>query len=895
MEPALRLSAPPERFAAALSQRYRLEREIGQGGMATVWLARDLRHDREVALKLLRPELTAILGTERFLNEIRITARLDHPHILTLIDSGADEGLLWYVVPFIRGESLRHRIQRERQLGIDEAVGITRQVASALEFAHRQGVIHRDIKPENILLHEGEAVLADFGIALALREAGGNRLTETGLSLGTPQYMSPEQATGDRALDARSDVYSLGAVLYEMLTGEPPHTGATVQAVIAKLMTERPTPVRTVRETVSPALEAAVTRALAKVPADRFPSAADFSRTLEAASRPTAEPSTSAVQLSRRVKPSRYLIAAAVLGLSVAIAAFLASRRGVVPPSRRPLAQPTRTQFTFTGDVTFPSISPDGQRVAYVRRECDSGGICSQSLIVQDVRGAGASTLLEGWPGIYPAEWSSDGRWLIVHGTGPVTGYGAHLLPSLGGTPRLVGPAATFLGGPDSLLVSPDPGRRTGIVPWLVVTTEDGVVRDTIPVKLEGAMMPATRVAPGGRFILGGKVGPLGMNELLLLDREGAVLDRWKGGNSRAQQAVWQGAAAVVMSLTGDGPRAPSILARIPVDPERGRFGGPPVPVAELDDDDDGGFSMSADGRTLAVSNAPESRRVVTLRVEPGSRRLRVERQVGAWTGRIAAQLAPSGDWVALLLPAPGGPGRDMIVLEPFAGGPRVTIVPTVDSLGGWQWAAERDVLYYLTPDGDALAVHEVDAATRRSAVVGTIPARAGSLEDFEVLHGGGFAWLVRGDPTVHYRLPGQAERQLEVPSSQIWFTSSAPGGFGVALIGWREPGGDSLEVHLADLAAGTSRPLWAALVEDGSAAWMPDGTLYAMITERQGTRAGYTIFTDGRPAVRHGLVPFARATYRLSADGTRGSALVVDTQTDAWLLTGWDPEARAP
>ena len=194
----------------ALADRYTIERELGAGGMATVYLARDLRHDREVALKVLRPELAAVLGADRFLNEVRITARLDHPHIVTLIDSGESDGFLWYVLPYIRGESLRARLDRERQLGIDEALAITRQIATALDFAHQHDVVHRDIKPENILLHEGEAMLADFGIALAVKEAGGNRLTETGLSLGTPQYMSPEQATGDRQLDARSDVYSLG-------------------------------------------------------------------------------------------------------------------------------------------------------------------------------------------------------------------------------------------------------------------------------------------------------------------------------------------------------------------------------------------------------------------------------------------------------------------------------------------------------------------------------------------------------------------------------------------------------------------------------------------------------------------------------------------------------------
>src|SRR5438445_2682382 len=297
------------RLRLALVDRYTLERELGAGGMATVYLAQDLKHDREVALKVLRPDLAAVLGGERFLQEIRISAKLDHPHILTLIDSGAIDGFLYYVLPFVRGESLRDKLNREQQLDIAEALAITKQVASALDYAHRHGIVHRDIKPENILIQEGEAVVADFGIALAVREAGGPRLTETGLSLGTPQYMSPEQATGGRELDARSDVYSLAAVVYEMLAGEPPHTGPTAQAVIAKLLTERPTRIGTVRDTVPEGIDTAVAKALAKVPADRFGGAAEFATALAV---PGAGPGAG--------WPRRRMVVAASLAGAVALA-----------------------------------------------------------------------------------------------------------------------------------------------------------------------------------------------------------------------------------------------------------------------------------------------------------------------------------------------------------------------------------------------------------------------------------------------------------------------------------------------------------------------------------------------------------------------------------------------
>ncbi|MDE3214897.1 MAG: serine/threonine protein kinase, partial [Gemmatimonadota bacterium] len=227
-----------DRLAAALADRYRLVRELGQGGMATVYLAEDLKHDRKVALKVLKPELAAVIGGERFVVEIKTTAALQHPHILPLFDSGTVDGFLYYVMPYIEGETLRDKLNRETQLGIDEAVRITSEVADALDYAHRHGVIHRDIKPENILLHDGRPMVADFGIALALSAAAGGRMTETGMSLGTPHYMSPEQATADKDISNRSDIYSLGSVLYEMLTGEPPHMGTSAQQIIMKIVTE---------------------------------------------------------------------------------------------------------------------------------------------------------------------------------------------------------------------------------------------------------------------------------------------------------------------------------------------------------------------------------------------------------------------------------------------------------------------------------------------------------------------------------------------------------------------------------------------------------------------------------------------------------------------------------
>ena len=356
----------PERLSTALADRYRLDRELGAGGMATVYLAHDLKHDRDVAIKVLHPDLGAALGGDRFLSEIRTTARLQHPHILPLLDSGEADGLLYYVMPLVTGETLRARLERERQLPITDAVRIAREVASALDYAHRQNVIHRDIKPENILLHDGSALVADFGIALAVQSAGGQRMTQTGLSLGTPQYMSPEQAMGERTIDARSDIYALGAVTYEMLTGDAPFTGSSVQAIVAKVLTEKPTPLHTLRDTVTPAVEQAVFTALAKLPADRFESAKAFADALAASGIGVGSPvSARAASLrSRRATVVTWALVACAIG-----AAGVGGWTLRAPPARQvvrfpaPLAAGQRPPDVLAVPI---ALSPDGSHLAYV-------------------------------------------------------------------------------------------------------------------------------------------------------------------------------------------------------------------------------------------------------------------------------------------------------------------------------------------------------------------------------------------------------------------------------------------------------------------------------------------------------------------------------------------------
>jgi serine/threonine protein kinase len=265
----------------ALAERYYVEGRLGSGGMAVVYRARDLRHERRVAIKVLRPELASVVAAERFLREIKLTAGLSHPHILPLLDSGEADGHLYYVMPYVEGESLRERLNREKQLSVESATRIAREVADALSYAHKHDVLHRDIKPENILIGSGHAVVADFGIAKAISEAGGDTLTQIGVAVGTPAYMSPEQASGNERVDERSEIYSLACVLYEMLAGEPPFAGQSAQAIIARHMMSTPPPLKLLRPTVPEHLAKVVERGLAKAPADRFTSACEFLRALD--------------------------------------------------------------------------------------------------------------------------------------------------------------------------------------------------------------------------------------------------------------------------------------------------------------------------------------------------------------------------------------------------------------------------------------------------------------------------------------------------------------------------------------------------------------------------------------------------------------------------------------
>jgi serine/threonine-protein kinase len=623
----------PAGLAAALSRCYRIERELGRGGMATVYLAEDLKHHRKVAVKVLKPELAAVLGADRFVQEITTTAALQHPHILPLFDSGTADGFLFYVMPFIDGETLRARLDRETQLGVEEAVRITTSVADALDYAHRHGVIHRDIKPENILLHDGSAMVADFGIALAVSAAAGGRMTETGLSLGTPHYMSPEQATAEKEITARSDIYSLGSVLYEMLIGNPPHTGASAQQIIMKIVTEDAAPVTRLRKSVPPNVAAAVGRALEKLPADRFDSARAFADALgnpafEAANAPRrAGGATGRVRMVSRQSFAGMTALAAVL-LVLALWGWL--RRGPVhaalDPRRVDLSLPRQYWFSRTG----LAMSPDGSILAAV---ADSGA--GGQLVVHRA----SSSEFEVIPGTAGADnpfFSPDGKWIGFLADGKL-----RRVPVAGGPPVIIADSVDWGEGAwaDDGMIYYTPHFNGGV--WRVAASGGKPEPVTVPDSTAGELghWNPSPVARGKAVLFTAYVTPFGHARVevvipathqIKVVLEGAYYPRY----------LSPGRLLFIRNGT---------LMVAEFDPDRLEVTGAPVPASETvalaESNAEAGYAIAGDGtlaylpraewgarEVVALDRAGRVGRIIdsvgrfgAISLDPGGRRLAIE------------------------------------------------------------------------------------------------------------------------------------------------------------------------------------------------------------------------------------------------------------------------------
>jgi serine/threonine-protein kinase len=863
-----------DRLKTALTDRYRIEQELGSGGMATVYLADDLRHGRQVALKLLRPELGAVLGGERFLREIRIAAGLSHPHILPLHDSGQVEGLFFYVMPYVPGESLRQKLDRQTQLSIEEAIELARQVASALDYAHRERVIHRDIKPENILLQEGQAVVADFGIARALREAGGERLTETGLSLGTPQYMSPEQASGGQELDARTDIYALAAVLYEMLAGEPPFTGPTGQAVIARQLVDPPPSLRTVRPTVPEELERAIEKALAKVPADRYETAGAFVEAAGAGAEikvvPTRERRAPRRGLSRMWRAG---LPVAALALTVAGVGMLLLRDG----GPGPMIPASYQQLTYDGNVGLPALSPDAQYLAYVVYGSPN------KIMVQDLLGGTALVVADSIGFVAGPRWSPDGIRLGFGGEYQGE-WGVYVLPRLGGAPRFVQRRQYFAWSPDG----------TRIATWRQPREFSINIRNLTSGETDSLVIPGADDWVGSS----GDWSP--REELLALitysaDRSSNlwVLDLADGTH----------VLALADSMTMSAPRwAPSgdaiyymqddDLYGIAVDPRSGRVRGAPRRIVTLDGARSPAYTLSGDGRKLAYTRvsgytnfsiaravADDSTEQVTLTT--GTE----ERGCTTIFSEFNATLSPDGTVLAFLQES--ADGADVYTVGTSGGTPqRLTFGGSVASICP-AWG----------PSGEELAFAIQVGGTRKLAVIAASGGTPRLFENTRVSEE--IAWAP--SPRIGYQALGNRNFRLLDPETEeeqllvqndsvgwIFHPKFSPDGTQVAVFWNRRERG----VWLISLVDSTQVRLvegWVDLF-----GWSSDGQ--SVYTRVRGDSVYKRVPLAGGEAVvvQQPEVHDESCTPHERSGGVVWVCSEVESFSDVWMIENFDPEMAA-
>jgi len=702
----------PHRLTAALADRYRIERELGAGGMATVYLAEDLKHQRQVAIKVLKPELAAVLGAERFIQEITTTAQLQHPHILPLFDSGTADGFLFYVMPYVEGETLRDKLDRETQLGVDESVRITREVADALDYAHRHGVIHRDIKPENILLHDGRPMVADFGIALAVSAAAGGRMTETGMSLGTPHYMSPEQATADKEISGRSDVYSLASVLYEMLTGDPPHTGSSAQQIIVKIIADEARPVGEVRKSVPANVAAALSKALEKLPADRFESAKAFADALaDPGFRHGAVGAAGAGQAGRRPtwreRAAIPLAGAAVVLLVAALWGWLRQGPTPAPASRETVVLGPTLPSMIAGGA---AIAPDGSAIVYTDTV---GGLKLWIKERGEVDPRPLAELTHQAGGFEPApSFSPDGRWIVY------TDLRLLRVARGGGAPVTMSDSAAGYGTAwldDGTIVF---GGRSGL--RLFRTSADGGATTLLTDSLGGALIYKHMApVPGSNAVMaavGG--GTRGANEIVVDVSTGAVRTLVQGATG-----AWVVPGGDLVYTSTDGG-----LYAAAFDRGRLELAGPSVSLLA----GVGDVALGRDGTMLYVRGGTTAEQVseVVAVSRDGSDVVPLD---SGWSAPVAATgglaLSPDGAKVALSV-RDSTTGRTDLVVVPVRAGPTTRLTSQGAGINiRPAWSPDGHRVLYASGSSDA-------RLWERSADGGGLPAPVPMAEKRAVWEG---------------------------------------------------------------------------------------------------------------------------------------------------------------
>jgi Tol biopolymer transport system component len=914
-----------ERLRAALADRYVIDRELGAGGMATVYLADDVKHRRQVAVKVLNSGLAAAVGPERFLREIEIAARLHHPHILPLYDSGEADGFLYFVMPLVEGASLRDRLDREQQLPLDDALRITREVADALGHAHSQGIIHRDIKPENILLESGHAVVADFGIARAISAAGGQTLTGTGMAIGTPAYMSPEQAAGGKNLDGRSDLYALGCVLYEMLAGQPPFTGPTGDSVIRQHMAAEPPDITTIRPAVPASVAAALRRALAKTPADRFPNAAAF---------PEALAAPEARRAPMRVPKRALLLGGAVVVVLAGAALWLAMRLNSGEEVRA-RGEPTPTQATFTGNTYGPALSPDGRQLAYgVSAESCTPANCTTSVVVENLGLGERKVLAEGFTGgIYRLTWSPDGQFLLL--TGSNTGdRGLTLLSLFGGRVQNLGHyrGGQFLGGSDTIITgrasnSIVDGNIRGATRWFPLLSRDGRRLDSIPFTVPG-LTPWPIPSPDGRRILIWSAGddPQGY---YLIDRSGRLTDslpslttlsRFYGHNG----LQWTPTGDGVLAMVGADSTAPDVWTmlrfpvsangrvRLPPDTVFARFRLPGLPDVSHRG---GSVAMSPPSRNgdHAIGLLTATYALSTLErpsiAAPPARKAQL---ITGATGGLGAVISPDGEriLVARMASLDGRPATQFEVW-PFSGGTGTPLgPPRLGRLLSMTWSADGSSISCVAA-GSAPGLLEhtrIEVASGRALQTRIVPDSLdwdwrGRLNRDSLLlyRSAGSRWST---PQELRTFPQDGGNPLvfTFPDSARWVNTAfvSPDGQGswlAAMITSDEWGGDTVyTLHVSRPGVPAKRVMkfsgpWSKVTLIHAAA----GPTFEVVADLLSGGRRWLLLRPGRPPRDLGPIPL-REYPSLSADGRRGVVVETEQHRDIWLLKwpGGEPEGRA-
>jgi tRNA A-37 threonylcarbamoyl transferase component Bud32 len=890
-----------DRLTAALAYRYTIDRELGAGGMATVYLAHDVKHDRKVAVKVLHPELAAVLGSERFVQEIKTTANLQHPHILPLFDSGEADGFLYYVMPYIEGEALRDKLNRERQLGVEEAVRTATEVADALDYAHRQDVIHRDIKPENILLHDGRPVVADFGIALAVSAAAGGRMTETGLSLGTPHYMSPEQATAEKDLSNRSDIYSLGCVLYEMLTGDPPHVGSTAQQIIMKIVTEEVAPVTSVRKSVPPNVAAAIAQSLEKLPADRFERAAKFAEALQNVH--FTRPATT--QAAERRRPYTAIAATAVITSAVTAVAMLAVL-GTRDDSTIQRSTAIERPITFSGRAANVSIAPDGLTLAY---ETPAG------LVTRDVRGGIGNVVSSDWQGGVGGHprWNADGSQILF---GRMLGdpeWAIWAMPRLGGTPSPVLITKFESGQPLGDFVPFPDGERILVIrvlepatakPWLRIYTPPsdssvGVEVDTGAIRVWDATVSpdnqwiayvAERI-DGSAFI--GTVSVGGDRRNVAVEG-GQDLTKWEEISSHPNWPLFRTvnwAAGNRLYYRRHGGRGMDIYV-VEVDLRTG--GAASLPRAVVQGLRRGtGFDVSRDASRLAYVGGVTRAHVHMMRLEAQGTGFRVrDATLTRGTGwNVVPRISPDGRRVAFV--ARTFDGADILVT-----GHDDLSFRRLSPLS--QWRAVRDMEW--SSDGEQLLAHvETAGGTHRLLIIDVADGRVTDLGEIPPLPVQ-MAW----SPDGRFALYGNQDasqylaRDLTTGTTTAHFAS-----VGDELIHARfSP--DSRYVLAQDLALSElwispiegGEPLSIGRIHDGLGSptaprvihWSPDGRIWIL---DPGSRTLATMPWTGGELQEVAELPELCAhegMMSMTMDARVLLCSVVEREADVWVIDDFDP-----